>query len=228
MSGISHPSTKRLQQISRKYALRIHANFSLKHSYDAFICGVCRDNYDDFKQLYWSKRVSDFIERRKNQQRTTTDAQTIDQDNDDTKESSSQEDSNGDVNVDSNEDFVPGDDKDSTKMLREAIDHLLHLCGNKDRTWVTHKYRELTGRTHLNYRARARSILESVMGVLVQNDVGQLEHDLFAHHGDKNVVKLDGHFLSVMKGVSEAYKNAESWTTLAKFYRSLHRKSASN
>jgi hypothetical protein len=65
----------------------------------------------------------------------------------------------------------------------------------------------------MNYLTRARSIIKSVMSVMVQNDVSQLELDLFAHHGDKNVVKLDGHFLSVMEGVSEAYKNAESWTT---------------
>jgi hypothetical protein len=214
MSGLSPPCTKGLRQIGRKYALRIHADFNLKHSYGEFICTPCRKGYDDFRQAYLSKRVSDFIERRKSRQRTTTDAQTMDEEKDDnTKESSSEEDSDADVHGDSDEDFVPGDDKDSAKMLREALDHLLDLCGNKDRTWITHKYRELTGRTHLNYLARARSILESVMRVMVENDVGQLEHDLFAHHGDKNIVKLDGHFLSVMEGVSEAYKNAESWTT---------------
>ena len=214
LSGLSPPSTKQLRQISRKYALRIHANFDLKHSYGEYICGTCSRGYDEYKYAYFSKRVARFKEMRKNRQRPITDAQTMDNDHDDDMgESSSEEDSNTNVDADTDEDFVPGDDTDSVKMLREALDHLLDLCGNKNRTWVTHKYRELTGRTHLNYLTRARSIIESVMSVMVQNDVSQLEHDLFAHYGEKNVIKLDGHFLSVMEGVSESYKNAESWTT---------------
>ena len=48
ISGLSPPSTKQLQQISRKYALRIHANFNLKHSYGKFICGTCRKGYNEF------------------------------------------------------------------------------------------------------------------------------------------------------------------------------------
>ena len=200
LSGLSPPSTKQLRQISRKYALRIHANFDLKHSYGEYICGACRRGYDEYKYAYFSKRVARFKEMRKNRQRPITDAQTMDNDHDDDMgESSSEEDSNKNVDADTDEDFVPGDDTDSVKMLREALDHLLDLCGNKNRTWVTHKYRELTGRTRLNYLTRARSIIESVMSVMVQNDVSQLEHDLFAHYGEKNVIKLDGNFLSVME-----------------------------
>jgi hypothetical protein len=147
---------------------------------------------------------------RKNRQCTTADAQTMDEgDDDDTKESSSKEDSNTDVDADTDEDFVLDNDEESTKILREALNHLLHLCGNKNRTWVTHNYRELTGQVRLNYLSRARSIIKSVMSIMAPNDFNLLEHDLFDHHGDKNVVKLDGHFLSVMEGVSEAYKNAE-------------------
>ena len=52
LSGLSPPSTKSLQQISRKYALRIHTNFNLKHSYGEFICGSCRAGYDDYKYAY--------------------------------------------------------------------------------------------------------------------------------------------------------------------------------
>jgi hypothetical protein len=138
----------------------------------------------------------------------------MDEDDDhDAKETSNEDDSNADVDTDPDEDFVLGNDKESTKMLRKVLDHLMDLCGNKNRTWVTCNYRELTGRTHQNYLTRARSIIKSVMRIMVDNAVDQLENDLFAHHSDKNVIKLDGHFLSVMEGVSEAYKNAESWTT---------------
>ena len=213
MAGISPPSTKRLRQISRKYALRIHADFRLKHSYGEFICDPCRKGYDDFKQAYLSKRISDFIERRKNQQRTTTDAQTTAEDNDDMKETSDEDYSDADVHADTDEDFLPRDDNESTELLRKALNHLLDLCGNKNRTWVTQNYRELTGQIRLNYLSRARSIIQSVISVMAPNDVNQLKHDLFDHQDDQNVVKLDGHFLSVMEGVSEAYKNAGSWTT---------------
>ena len=48
---------------------------------------------------------------------------------------------------------------------------------------------------------------------MAQYDVNKLEQDLFECYNDKKVVKLDGHFLSVMEGISDAYKNAESWTT---------------
>ena len=39
---------------------------------------------------------------------------------------------------------------------------------------------------------------------MAPNDANQLEHDLFDHYDDKDIVKLDGQFLSVMQGVSEA------------------------
>jgi hypothetical protein len=133
ISGLSAPSTKDLRQINRKYALRIHAHFDLKHSYGEFICGTCRKGYDEFKQAYFSKRVARFVEWRQNQKRTTTDVQTIDEDYDDTKGSPNEEDSNADID----EDFLPGQDKESTKVLRDALDHLLDLCGNTNRTWVT-------------------------------------------------------------------------------------------
>ena len=51
------------------------------------------------------------------------------------------------------------------------------------------------------------------MSVMTPKDVTQLKHDLFDHQSGKDCVKLDGHFLSVMQGISEAYSNAESWTT---------------
>ena len=67
MSGLSPLSTKQLRQISRKYALRIRTHFRLKHSYGEFMCGTCRNGYDDFKKAHFAKRVSLFIEMRKNQ-----------------------------------------------------------------------------------------------------------------------------------------------------------------
>ena len=198
-----------MRQISRKYTLRIHANFNLKHSYGEFICGTCRKGYKEFKRAYFSKRVSDFIERRKNRQCATTNAQTMNVCDDDMKYTSSEEDS--DTNAD--KDFVPGSDKESTRVMREALKHLLNLCGNKNRVWIAQNYQKLTGRTRLNYLLRARSIIKAIISIMAPNDANQLEHDLFDHHDDKDVVKLDGHFLSVMEGVSEAYKNAGSWTT---------------
>ncbi|CAF3420316.1 unnamed protein product [Rotaria socialis] len=214
LSGLSPPSTKRLRQISRKYAQRIHSNFDLKHSYGEFMCELCRKDYDEYKAVFLSKRVSRFIERRKNQQKPTTDSLTMNTDNDDViNNSTSDEDSNTNSYADTDEDFLPGDDKESTTTLRKALDHLLDLCGNKYRTWVTQDYQALVGQTRLNYLCRGRSIIRTVMNIMAPNDANQLEIDLFDHQGDKNVVKLDGHFLSVMQGVTEAYNNAESWTT---------------
>ncbi|CAF1169907.1 unnamed protein product [Didymodactylos carnosus] len=178
------------------------------------MCGTRRKGYYDFLHDYCMKEISTVIDqRRANRQRatTTTNVQTANEDDDNKEEPSSDEDSNADADTD--EDFVLSDDKESTKLLREALNHLLDLCGNKNRTWVTHNYRELTEQTRLRYLSRARSIVKSVIRVMAPNDVDQLEHDLFEHHGDKHVVKLDGNFLSVMEGVSEAYKNTESWTT---------------
>ena len=200
MSGLIPPGTKRLRQISRKYALRIHANFNLKYSYGELICAACRKGFDDYSNAYLSKRVSDFIERRNNQQRATTDAPTMDECDNGTKDISSEEDAYSDTD----EDFVLGTDKESTQVTCEALNRLLGLCGNKNRTWMTHNYRELVRRTRLNYLLRVRSIIKSVISITAPNDFNQLEHDLFEHQGDMDVVKLDGHFLSVMEGVSEA------------------------
>ena len=209
LPGLSPPSTKSLRQISRKYALRIHANFNLKHSYGEYICGSCRAGYDDYKYAYWSKRAVRFAELRKNRQCTIIDAQIMDEDDRYSRKSSSEEDSNADVD----ENFVIDNDKESTELLRKALDHLLDLFGNKNRTSVTKNYQELTGQIRLNHLSRSRSIIRSIMSVMAPNDVNQLEHDLFDHQSGKNCVKLDDHFLSVMQGISEAYSKAESWTT---------------
>ena len=122
MSGLSPPSTKQLRQISRKYALRIHANFNLTHSYGKFICWTCRKGYNEFKRAYFPKRVSDFIERRKNRQCTTINAQTMNVCDDDMKYTSSEE--NSDTKAD--KDFVPGSDKESTQVMLEVLNHLLN------------------------------------------------------------------------------------------------------
>ena len=209
LAGLSPPSTKSLRQISRKYALRIHANFNLKHSYGEYICGSCREGYDDYKYAYWLKRAVRFAELRKNRQCTIIDAKIMDENDRYSRKSSSEEDSN----ADDDENFVIDNDKESTELLRKALDHLLNLCGNKNRTWVTKNYQEPTGQIRLSYLSRSRSIVRSIMSVMAPNDVNQLEHDLFDHQSGKNCVKLDGHFLSVMQGTSEAYSNAESWTT---------------
>ena len=44
-------------------------------------------------------------------------------------------------------------------------------------------------------------------------NVNELGYHLFEHYTDNSIVKLDGHFLSLMEDISNAYKNAESWTT---------------
>ena len=177
LSGLSPPSTKSLRQISRKYALRIHANFNLKHSYGEFICGSCRAGYDDYKYAYWSKRAVRFAELRKNRQCTIIDVQIMDEDDRYSRKASSEEDSNADLD----ENFVIDNNRESTKLLRKADDHLLDLCGNKNQTWVTKNYQELTRQIRLNYLSHSRAIIRSTMSVMALNDVNQLEHDLFDH-----------------------------------------------
>ena len=108
---------------------------------------------------------------------------------------------------------MPKTDRESTQILREALNRLWGLCGNKNKKWVTDNYRELTGRTRLNYLLGAGSIIKSIISIMAPNDANQLEYDLFDHHNDKDIVKIDGHFLSIMQSVSEVYKNTEWWTT---------------
>ena len=211
ISGLSPPSTKQLRQITRKMALRIHSLFNLKHSYGELICWTCRRGYDNYRNAYISKQVSRIIKIRKSRQNTTIDNQIADEDNSHARALPREESSN--VDTDSDEDFVLSDDKEATQMLRKDLDHLLDLCGNKSRTWVTQNYREMTGQIRINYLSRARSIISSVLSIMAPHDVDQLKDDLFEDHIDQHLVKLDGHFLSIMQGVSEAYKNAESWTT---------------
>ncbi|CAF0834243.1 unnamed protein product [Didymodactylos carnosus] len=131
------------------------------------MCGTCRKGYYDFLHDYCMKEISTVIDqRRANRQRattTTTNVQTANEDDDNKEEPSSDEDSNADADTDTDEDFVLSDDKESTKLLREALSHLLDLRGNKNRTWVTHNYRELTEQTRLSYLSRARSIVKSVI-----------------------------------------------------------------
>ena len=152
--------------------------------------------------------MSLFIEIRKNQQLTTTDVVTIDEHNDYEKDTSIEE----DLNADANGHFVMETNRESTQILCETLNHLLGLCGNKNKKWVTYNYRELIGRTRLNYLLRARSIIKSIISIMAPNDANQLEHDLFDHHNDKDIVKIDDHFLLIMQSVSEVYKNTAWWT----------------
>ena len=108
------------------------------------------------------------------------------------------------MDTDSDEDFILSDDKEATQMLRKALDHLLDLCRNKNRTWVAENYHEMTGQIRPNHLSRARSIINSVLSITAPHDVDQLKDDLFEDYIDQHLVKLDGHFLSVMQGVSEA------------------------
>ena len=187
----------------------------MKHSYDEFICRTYRKSFDDFLHDYRMKKISKIIEQRRAnraiQQYTTTDAQVIEEDDNDTDQIPSKEDSSSDA--DTGDDFIPNNDRESTKLLRESLDHLLSLCGNRNRTWITHNYRKLTGQVRLNYLSCTRSIIRTVMSIMVPYEVDELEGDLFEYHHNQKVIKLDNHFLSVTEGVSEAYKNAESWTT---------------
>ena len=135
----------------------------------------------------------------------------IEEDVNDTDQIPSEEDSSSDADI--GDDFIPYNDRESTKLLREALDHLLSLCGNRNRTWITYNYRKLTGQVRLDYLSCIRSIIRTVMGIMVPYEVDELEGDLFEYYHDQKVIKFDNHFLSVMEDVSEAYKNAESWTT---------------
>ena len=211
ISGLSPPSAKQLRQISRKQALRIHSLFNLKYSCGELICPICRRGYDNYRDAYISRQVSCIIKIRKSRQNTTIDNQIADEDNSHTRALPSEESSN--VDTYSDEDFVLSDDKEATQMLRKVLDHLLDLCGNESRTSVTDNYRGMTGQIRLNHLSHARSIINSVLSIMAPHDVDQLKDDPFEVHIDQHLVKLDGHFLSVMQGVSEAYKDAESWTT---------------
>ena len=93
------------------------------------------------------KKISKIIEQRRAnraiQQCATTDAQMIEEDDNDTDQISNEEDSSSDVDI--GDDFIPDNDRESTKLLRKVLDHLLSLCGNRNRMWLTHNYRKLTG-----------------------------------------------------------------------------------
>ena len=81
-------STKQLRQISRKLAVRIYSSFNVKHSHGEFLCPTCRKGFDDLLHDYRMKKLSKIIEQRRAnraiQQCTTTDAQVIEDDDNDT------------------------------------------------------------------------------------------------------------------------------------------------
>ena len=97
-------------------------------------------------------------------------------------------------------------------LLREALNHLKSLCGNTNRTWITLNYRRCTGKVRLSYLSRAHSIIRNVMRIMLSYEIDYLERDLLEHYHNRKLIKSDDHFLSAIKGVSETYKNAESWT----------------
>ena len=118
----------------------------MKHSYGEFICRTCRKGYDDLLHDYRMKKISKIIEQRRAnraiQQCTTTDAQVKEDDDSDTDQIPSEEDSSSDANT--GDDCISDSDRESTKLLRKALDHLLSLYGNRNLTWITYIYRKLT------------------------------------------------------------------------------------
>ena len=166
------------------------SNISTVKLYRACHNGSC----DPSNEFRLTKIPEPFKQRRTNQQCRTTSVQT--DNNNNTEQISNKEDSNG--HADTDEDFISSDNEETMTMLREALYHLLSLCGNKSRMWITHKYQESTRQARLYYLSCAHSITRSVLGIMVPYYVNELEHDLFKRYNDKNVIKLDGHFLSVM------------------------------
>ena len=83
--------------------------------------------FHDFLHDYSMKKISKIIEQRRanraNQQCSTTGAQMIEEDDNDTGQIPSEEESSSDA--DTSDDFIPDNDR--------ALNHLLSLCGNTNR-----------------------------------------------------------------------------------------------
>ena len=117
----------------------------------------------------------------------------------DTDQISSEEESSS--NADTRNDFIRENDRESTMFLREALNHLLSLCGNTNRTWITHNYQRCTGKVRLNYLPTAHPIIRNVMRIMLSYEIDYLERDLLEHYHNRKLIKYDDHFLSAMKGV---------------------------
>ncbi|CAF1386902.1 unnamed protein product, partial [Didymodactylos carnosus] len=114
--------------------------------------------------------------------------------------------------------FVPRsteatEEQQSGKDKRETLIKFLRMCGSKKEPWVTKDYSRFGRQVKKNFLSNSRSIIKTVTSYIAPNDTDEVIHDIFHTKKDTTNCKLDKQFISVMEAISDAYNNAEKWTT---------------
>ncbi|CAF1193962.1 unnamed protein product [Didymodactylos carnosus] len=103
--------------------------------------------------------------------------------------------------------------KNLSEEKRDLLNRLLELCNNPDKAWITPDFKKLAHNSQYKFLAKIRSIIESIVSFLAPNNAEEVLDSLCSGNESENPVVLDGKFLSVMKGVTQAYQNADDWPT---------------
>ncbi|CAF1544084.1 unnamed protein product [Didymodactylos carnosus] len=104
-------------------------------------------------------------------------------------------------------------DRSRYKEQKTALVTFLQLSGNHREIWSTLNYNNLTKKSKNTFLSTARSVIKTVLLFLAPNDITDVKRDLFDTKNDSKSCLIDGKFLAVMDGISEAYENSEKWTT---------------
>ena len=196
--GKRSSSSAKYRNINREQALTLYQNFQENNAYGKLIYGSCRVN--TLSQLIDLSKVQEH-------KKSFTWLKSLDNN-----EPLSEEE------TESEGEYVPlgeeeRENESREKTRRSLLNELLKACGHSTNVWVTDDFSSLKGQVRVNFLSRAKSIVQSLFSLLIRKSSEQFFKEFCSSYASQEKCLIDGNFCTAMRGISEAYSNADHWTT---------------
>ncbi|CAF1277391.1 unnamed protein product [Rotaria sordida] len=191
------------RNINADQALTIYEKFHIRHSYGKTICARCRfllTTYSNIDNIQHHKEAFEWI----NDIVTSEDNSTTDDESDDSYEEPQ-------FNTSPYSHIQSTSNLDKKK--RELLNEFLHLCGSNKQIKITNSYHSLQKQSKANFLSCARNLITHIFEFLARNESDDVQQDLFPFDKDSDAMVNDRQFAPMMRGIAEAYDNAENWAT---------------
>jgi hypothetical protein len=102
------------------------------------------------------------------------------------------------------------EDEEVLLRKKEILQNLLKTCQSDTKVWQALDYHKLSEQSQTKFLSRTRSIIRSVLSICAPNNTDDVYTELMNESESNDTCVLDDKFCSVMKGVAQAYYNAQS------------------
>lgn len=217
ISFLKNASDRNINSIQ---ALTISEKFHIPHSYGKTVCRRCRQlvqTHVDFQKIEYHKKAFEWID----------DVALNDDDSDD----NDSEEMYDELQSRSSQISSIGLTRDLYKKKRELLNQYLYLCGSNKKIKTTNAYYKLQKKSKANFLASVRNLIEHILEFLAGNESTVVEREAFIIDdrrsskgffyvsyskfliSESNKTLYDRQLVPVMRGIAEAYDNAENCYT---------------